>query len=66
MTVGEDSVQYRKLKKHSGVATGWHGWTTSRGPGAKGAPERKTKKKMKKSKEKKKEKEEKKRENETF
>ena len=36
----------------SGVATGWHGWTMSRGPGAKGAQR--------------KEKEEKKRENETF
>ena len=23
----------------SGVATGWYGWTMSRGPGAKGAPE---------------------------
>ena len=59
-----------------GVATGWHGWTMSRGPGAKGAPEREreTNKKRKgrkkeKKKEKKKErkkKEEKKSENETF
>ena len=31
----------------SGVATGWHGWTMSRGPGAKGALERETPKKMK-------------------
>ena len=61
----------------SGVATGWHGWTMSRGPGAKGTPERerpkkKRKKKMKnrKEKQKKKKKKEKKRkkerENETF
>ena len=50
--------------KISGVATGWHGWTMSRGPGAKGAPrERQIKKKMRK---KKKEKEDKKRENWTF
>ena len=31
----------------SGVATGWHGWTMSRGPGAKGAHERETEKKRK-------------------
>ena len=36
----------------SGVATGWHGWTMSRGPGAKGVPEREAKKKKKKRKEK--------------
>ena len=29
----------------SGVATGWHGWTMSRGPELKGAPERDKKKK---------------------
>ena len=56
---------------NSGVATGWHGWTMSRGPGAKGPPERETKKKkMKTRKEKKgrkeKKKKEKKRESETF
>ena len=28
----------------SGVATGWHGWTVSRGPGAKGAPRERDKK----------------------
>ena len=39
----------------SGVATGWHGWTMSRGPGAKGAPEREGKKKMKNKKRKEKE-----------
>ena len=44
----------------SGVATGWHGWTMSRGPGVKRAPEKETKKqwrKEKKRKETKKEKE---------
>ena len=41
----------------SSVATGWHGWTMSRGPGGKRAPERETKKKMEKRKGKKKEKE---------
>ena len=34
----------------SGVATGWHGWTMSRGPGAKGAPKRKIGKKNKRKK----------------
>ena len=34
----------------SGVATGWHGWTVSRGPGAKGAPKERQKKKKKKRK----------------
>ena len=29
-------------ERHSGVATGWHGWTMFRGPGAKEAPERLT------------------------
>ena len=29
----------------SGVATGWHGWTMSMGPGAKGAPRERQKKK---------------------
>ena len=53
-----------------GVATVWHGWTTSKGPGAKGAPERE-RQKMKNRKEKKEEevgkkRKEKKRENETF
>ena len=55
-----------------GVATGWHGWTMPKGPGAKGAPERerqkneeyKRKKKRRSRKEKKRK--EKKRENETF
>ena len=38
----------------SGVASGWHGWTMSRGPELKGAPrDREKKKKMKKRKEKK-------------
>ena len=32
----------------SGVATGWHGWTMSMGLGAKGAPERETKKRERK------------------
>ena len=50
---------------NSGVATGWHGWTMSRGPGAKRAPKRETKRKMEKRKENKKM-EEKKMENETF
>ena len=31
----------------SGVATGWYGWTMSRGPGAKGAPRETDKKKRK-------------------
>ena len=54
-------------KPFTGVATGWHGWTMSRGPGAKGAPERDKKKKNKKMKNRKeKEKEGKKREDETF
>ena len=35
----------------SGVATGWHGGTMSRGLGAKGAPERETTKKKKKNEE---------------
>ena len=34
----------------SGVASGWHRWTMSRGPGAKGAPERQTGKRKKKQK----------------
>ena len=34
----------RRLKA-SGVATGWHGWTMSRGPGVKGALERERHKK---------------------
>ena len=52
----------------SGVATGWHGWTMSMGPGSKGAPKRERQKKNKKMKNRKekKEKEENKRENETF
>ena len=37
----------------SGVATGWHGWTMSRGPGAKGPPREREKKERKKRKEKK-------------
>ena len=41
------------LTMNSGVATGWHGWTMSRSPGAKGVPERETGKKMKNRKEKK-------------
>ena len=40
----------------SGVATGWQGWTMSRGPGGKRAPERDTKKKKKKERKKKKKK----------
>ena len=40
------------LRTRSGVATGWHGRTMSRGPGAKGAPrKRDTKKKKEKEKE---------------
>ena len=58
----------------SGVATGWHGWTMSMGPGAKGAPRQRDKKengenKIKRGEKKKKEilkREEKKRENKTF
>ena len=45
----------------SGVATGWHGWTMSRGPGAKWASERETKKKKKEEEEKRKKKKKKKR-----
>ena len=44
----------------SGVATGWHGWTMSRGPGAKGALERETKRKRKKERKKRKQRMEKK------
>ena len=40
-------------KQCSGVATGWHGWTMSKGPGAKEAPRKRVKKKMKNRKEKK-------------
>ena len=44
-------------ERQSGVATGWHGWTMSRGPGAKEAPERLTiKMKNRKGKKKKKKK----------
>ena len=61
---------YSKVVRVSGVATGWHGRTMSRGPGAKGALERETKKKRKKEKKMKNGKEKnrkgKKRENETF
>ena len=39
----------------SGVASGWHGWTMSRGPGAKGVPERQREKEEKADKEKKRE-----------
>ena len=54
------------LWSSSGVVTGWHGWTMSRGPGAKGAPKERqlNKNKMKNGKGIKKE--EKKRENKTF
>ena len=46
----------RKTKRRSkfigsGVAIGWHGWTMSRGPGAKRAPERETKKERKENEE---------------
>ena len=43
----------RQKDASSGVASGWHGWTMSRGPGAKGAPrdrEKKEKRKIKKRK----------------
>ena len=58
----------RFLLANSGVATGWHGWTMSRGPGAEGAPEKDTKKKKnnKRKETKKKEKEAMKIGNETF
>ena len=68
-------MSYLRDPVTSGVATGWHGWTMSRGPGAKGALERERErekkkekeKKMKNRKEKKKKKNKKrKRENETF
>ena len=36
----EEDSMWEKYADPSGVATGWHGWTMSRGPGAKGAPER--------------------------
>ena len=42
----------------SGVATGWHGWTMPRGPGAKGAPEKDKKKKREEKKKKRNEKRE--------
>ena len=41
----------------SGIATEWHGWTMSRSPGAKRAPDRETNKKEKKMKKKKKKRE---------
>ena len=50
----------------SGVGTGWHGWTMSRGPGAKGATEKEREKKMKNRKENQKEKEEKKKREHNF
>ena len=49
------SIQETKIiawRSSSGVASGWHGWTMSRGPRAKGAPRDREKKKRKKSKEK--------------
>ena len=46
------SIDLKLKNSTSGVATGWHGWTMSMGPGAKGAPERETKKKQKNRKEK--------------
>ena len=54
-----DQIEEENEDKCSGVATGWHGWTMSRDPGAKGPPERdakKEKKKMKRRKEKQKKK----------
>ena len=50
------------LYQSSGVASGWHGWTMSRGPGAKGAPERQREKQGKEEKEKRKEKRKRKKE----
>ena len=44
-----------KIHSLSGVATGWHGWTMSRGPELKGPPRGKKKKKMKNRKKKKEE-----------
>ena len=69
MLLGYGCVSDQNLMDvRSGVATGWHGWTMSRGPGAKGAPKERHKQKRKKENEEKeiKEKEEKKRDNETF
>ena len=52
-TLIADKSKSKDFTGGSGVATGWHGWTMSRGPGAKGAPERERQKikKMKKRKE---------------
>ena len=51
MSVYDCDYSENGLHSPSGVATGWHGWTMSRGPGAKGAPERETKNEKKRKKE---------------
>ena len=45
--LGGSELEYTQMHvlKNSGVATGWHGWTMSRGPGVKGAPRERQKKK---------------------
>ena len=53
--------RYGYVPVASGVATGWQGWTMSRGPRAKGAPREKKKKKRKKEKKETRNKEKKKR-----